>query len=266
MITKDDIEEFISKLPPAPKTVNETVKLLKAGELNKAAKVASEDKALNLYLKDLLNKPAFGLTKEVSDTVQIFSILGINGSLQAIYNYLLNMISPKKWIYFNLNQKKFNDFQAELSANWKKILDYLKVKDGDIEASISLLPSSVIVCEALFNKNKKDVELVRSSLDIDLNTILKRLSGYDIFDVCVLIAKKWEMGKNIQKIVKYSSGIVKEDTNDETVVFAKWMHLLLFYILSKPEFIESGLNDFIEFKIEFVTDIYDDFSKVIKTV
>ena len=257
MIKKEDIEEFISKLPPTPKIVNETIKLLKDGELSKAAKVASEDKALNLYLKDLLNKPAFGLSKEVNDTTQIFTILGISGSLQAIYNYLLDMISPKKWVYFKLNQKKFNNFQADLSGNWKKILNHLYINDKDIEASISLLPASVIICEALFNKHKNDVELIRSSSDIDLNTILKRLSSYDIFDISIMISKKWDMGKTIEEIIKYSSGLY--NVKSENIVYSKWMHMLLFFIVSKPEYIESGLNDFIEFQIDFVNDIYEDF-------
>ena len=40
------------------------------------------------------------------------------------------------------------------------------------------------------------------------------------------------------------------------------MHLLLFYELSQPLFIEAGLNDFIDFQIDYVGDIYEDFSTV----
>ena len=42
------------------------------------------------------------------------------------------------------------------------------------------------------------------------------------------------------------------------------MHLLLFYELSQPMFINAGLNDFINFEIEYVSDIYDDFAQLME--
>ena len=42
------------------------------------------------------------------------------------------------------------------------------------------------------------------------------------------------------------------------------MHLLVFFVLSKPLFIEAELNDFIEFQVEYVQDIYDDFAKLME--
>jgi hypothetical protein len=42
------------------------------------------------------------------------------------------------------------------------------------------------------------------------------------------------------------------------------MHLLLFYTLSQSKYIEAELNDFIDFQIDYVGDIYDDFSKIME--
>jgi len=263
VVTQEDINNYIKRIPPAPDVVKETIKLLQMGELNKASLIAKEDRALSSYLKDLINKPIYGFSKEVNDVTQIFSILGVSKSLQSVYNYLLNLLSPKKWNFFELNQKLFQDFQAELSASWAKILKHLGVDDKEIEASITLIPASVIVCEALFSDHKDDVALIRSNKDIDLNTILERLSGYTLFDVCVMIAKKWEMDETIQHIV-YASSAKDDIQNKELIVYAKWIHLLLFYVFSKPQFASTGLNDFIEFKIEFVEDIYEDFMQVME--
>jgi len=47
-------------------------------------------------------------------------------------------------------------------------------------------------------------------------------------------------------------------------MLGKWMHLLLFFTLSKSEFIEAGLNDFIDFQIDYVLDIYNDFIKIME--
>jgi len=261
VITKENIEQYIDKIPPAPKVVQETVKLLQQGELVRAANVAKEDLALSSYLRNLVNKPIYGFTNEIKDIGQIFGILGVSRSLQTVYNYLLNILSPDNWEFFKLTKSNFEMFQAELSTSWSKILEYLNVEDKEIESAVTLLPASIVVCEALFKEHKKDVELIRATKDMDLNIILQRLSGYSLFDICEMIAQKWEMDLKIIKLVKASSG--KEiDIEEEILEYAKWMHLLLFYILSKPHCIEAGLNDFLEFNVEFIEDIYEEFSKV----
>ncbi|NPA66760.1 MAG: HDOD domain-containing protein [Epsilonproteobacteria bacterium] len=263
MITKEDIEKYIQKIPPAPKAVQKTIQAINQGDLIKAAKEAKEDLAFSAYLKELVNKPIYGFRTEVKDTGQIFGILGLSQSQQVVYNYLLNILSPDEWKFFKLNKKTFNDLQDHLSLSWNKILEHLSIKDKEIESSITLLPASIIVCEALFNEKKEEVELIRSAKDLDLNTILKRLSGYTLFDISAMIAKKWEMDPKIIAIVRASSGIEKVE-NQEIENLAKWMHLLLFYTLSQPQYIEAGLNDFIEFKVEFVDDIYVEFMEVIE--
>ncbi len=263
MITVNQIDSFIEKIPPSPKILKETISLLNEGDLVKAAQVGKQDSALNAYLTDLVNKPIYGFRNEVNDISQIFGILGVSKSQQATYNYMISLLSPSKWKLFNLNKNSFYDLQAQLSANWQKITTHLEIDDKDIQSSISLLPASIIVSEALFCEKLEDVKLLRSVDEIDLNTILQRLCGMDLFDICERIAKKWEMPQKLTQIVQASSGL--RPSEDEAINrLGKWMHLLLFYTLSKPLFIEAGLNDFIDFQIDYVSDIYDDFSKVME--
>ncbi len=263
VITKEDIAQYIERIPPEPKAVRACVKYLQVGELGKAAKVAAEDPALSSYLRSLVNKPIYGFKNEVRDIAQIFSILGVSGSLQSVYNYLMNILSPDEWHFFAMNRRMFQDLQDELLVSWNKILEHLKVDDRNVQSAITLLPASIIVCEALFNDHKEDVELIRSTKDVDLNTILQRLSGYTLFDVCEMIAQKWEMPQLVAKIVKAASG-TQQTEDAQAVEYGKWMHLLLFYVLSKPQFIEAGLNDFIEFHVEFVSDIYEEFTAIME--
>ena len=263
MITKEQINNFIDKVPPSPKALKETIMHLANGDLVKAAAVAKEDKALNTYLKVLVNKPIYGFRNEVSDVSQIFGILGVNQSQQAVYNYMLTLLSPSKWKLFKLNRVVFYNLQADLSMNWKKILNYLNIEDKDTLCSISLLPASIIVSEALFCEKIKDINLLRSVNHIDLNTVLQRLTDIDLFDICEMIALKWEMPQEIISIIQASSG-VKPAENENINQLGKWMHLLLFYTLSQAKYIEAELNDFIDFQIDYVSDIYDDFSKVME--
>ena len=263
MITKDKIDFYIDKIPPTPKALRDTLLLLNAGELIKASHVAAEDLALKAYLKNIVNKPIYGFKNEVSDISQIFGILGVSASQQTVYNYMMTLLSPKKWVLFKLNVHTFHDLQAKLSLNWKKILTHLQIDEKEIESAIALLPASIIVAEALFNEKIDDVKLLRSVHDLDLNTILFRLCGVDLFDICEQISIKWEMPPKVAEIVQASSGL-KPSKDDSINTLAKWMHLLLFYELSQPIYIEAGLNNFIDFQIDFVSDIYDDFETLME--
>ena len=263
MVTAEDIKEYIKKIPPTPEILKQTLAYVNAGDLTKAAKTAQEDLALKAYLKDLVNKPIYGFKNEVSELPQIFGILGINGAKQSLYNYMLSILSPKSWTLFAMNQQLFYDLQADLSSRWHDILVHLKIDDKDIESAITLLPSSIIICEALFKNNLKEVQLLRSSKHLDYNTILKRLTKLDLFDISKYIAKQWHLPDNIGLIVQAASGtnIVENVQIDK---LSRWMHLLLFYELSQTKYIEAGLNDFIEFNTEYVINIYEDFIKLME--
>jgi len=263
LITNEKINSFIEKIPPAPKALQVTIMLLNNGELTKAAQIAETDLALKSYLKNIVNKPIYGFRNEVSEVSQIFGILGVSSSQQTVYNYMITLLSPDEWSLFKLNATIFHELQARLSRKWKTILNHLGINDMDIESAITLLPASIIVADALFGEKKDDVNLIRTTSDIDLNTILSRLCDNDLFDICEKISLKWEMPPKIAQIIKASSGN-KPNDNDSINNLGKWMHLLLFYELSQPIFIDSELNDFIDFNIAYVDDIYEDFAKLME--
>jgi HD-like signal output (HDOD) protein len=261
VIKKEKVDAYIQKIPPAPETLNQTLLLLDQGELVKAAQVAKEDLALNSYLVELVNKPIYGFRNTVTETSQIFGILGLERSQQAVYNYMISLLSPAKWQLFQLNKTSFYDLQAELTTKWQQILSHLEIEDAAAQNAIALLPASIIVSEALFCEKIDDVNLLRSVDEIDLNTILVRLCGMDLFDICERIAIKWNMHEKSAQIVQSASGL-KPTENEAINKLGKWMHLLLFHTLSQPTFINAGLNDFIDFQIDFVEDIYGDFAQL----
>jgi len=263
LITNEQINDFIEKIPPAPKALQLTIMFLNNGELVKAAQIAETDLALKAYLKNIVNKPIYGFKNEVSEISQIFGILGVSSAQQTVYNYMMTLLSPKEWKLFALRESTFHELQAKLSRRWKQILLHLNINDIEVESAITLLPASIIVSEALFNAKKSDVDILRGVNNIDLNTILFRLCNMDLFDICEKISIKWEMPTKITQIVQSSSGF-KPSNDEEINLLGKWMHLLLFYELSQPIFIEAGLNDFIEFQIDYVGDIYEDFATLME--
>jgi len=263
VITKEKIDNYIEKISPSPKALKETLTLLNNGELVKAAKVAQTDLALSAYLKSIVNRPIYGFKNSVSDISQIFGILGVNGSQQAVYNYMMSLLSPNQWKLFGLNKSSFHTLQDALVIKWQMILNHLNIESKDIQNAITLLPASIIVSEALFCEHIKDVNLLRSAKALDYNTILMRLCKVDLFDICEQISLKWDMPNEVATIVQAASGVKpSEDALINTL--GKWMHLLLFYELSQPMFIEAGLNDFIDFQIDYIEDVYEEFSTLME--
>lgn len=262
MISQEDIQTYIRSIPPSPAVIKKVLVQLNEGELSKAAAEAAEDPALKLYLQNIVNKPIYGFKNDIKDIRQIFGVLGLAQAEQIIYNYMISLLAPSQWELFKLSNKNFSQLQDSLGIIWKKILEDKEIKEKEIYSAISLLPASIIVCEALFKSKQDEVNLLRSTKEIDYNTILKRLSGMDLFDLCARIAVEWEMPEIISKIVLCSKG--KNSETDETIIeLSKWMHLLFFYQLSQPDSVEAGLNDFIEFNIDYVQDIYEQFQEVV---
>lgn len=263
MVTQEQISHYIQNIPPVPDIVKQTLGFVQSGDLIKAAKCAEQDPALKLYLKTLINRPIYGFRNEVSDVSQIFGILGTSTAQQILYHYLLTLLVPKEWKLFALNHHAFYDLQASLSRKWEKILRHLNLLSRDTESAITLLPASIIVCDALFGDHKNEVEQLRSVKALDYNTILYRLSKQTLFDICTVIAHKWEMSPSISRIVHAASGL-DQNLEPKERVLAQWIHLLLFYELSQSPYVCAGLNEFIDFQIEFVQDIYESFMQVVE--
>jgi len=259
---KQKINRFIDNIPAIPKNVRECASFLEQGDLNKASIKASSDIAFVRYLINMINKPIFGFRNEVKDVSQIFGILGVKRASQVVNAYYATLIFPKKWKVFKMNNNDFQLLQSMLIYNWNKILDFTKYNHIHIASVVSLLPASLIVCEALFEDNIDDISLLKEYQNISYDEILYKMSGLRLFDIFIQICEKWELNDESVKLVEYLSQ--KKDDNSILSKLARYLHLLIFFELSKPVFIQAGVNDFIEFDIEFVQDIYDNFLKIVE--
>lgn len=264
MVNKKEIQEYIKSIPPKPDVVNRTIKEVEKKELKKASNIAKEDIVLVKYMQNLINKPIFGLRNKVEDLTQIFAILGTDAVYELLHHYLLTLLSPKEWRVFKLNESLFAELQANLSFYWGKILEYEKVEDKNISSAISLLPVTIIVCDELFYSSKNELEILSESSIIDYDFMLFKLTGIHLNSLSIRIGKYWGYSPTALNIIRVSSKNKNEkDYNPQIVRLGQWMHLLLFYVLSKPVFITSELNSFIKFDIDYVQPVYQDFEKAL---
>lgn len=262
MITKEKIEAYIEKVPAMPEVVKKCSSALEGGDLVKAASFAGEDPAFMFYLRNIVNKPIFGFREDIKDPKQIFGILGLSRASQVVKSYLVSLMTPKDWVVFKLNGTLFQNLQSSLIVKWEKILEHEDCKDKDIISTISILPSSIIICEELFRDFYDDFLILSERNDLSFNDVLKNLTGMSILGIAKILCEKWSLPDTVANILEILE--TKESPNDDEnmLKIAKYMHLLLFYELSRADFIDTGLNSFIEFDVEFAQDVYDDFLSI----
>jgi len=262
MVNKKDLENYMKNIPPKPDIIKRTLDEIQKQDLRMAGEIAKEDIILVKYMQNLINKPIFGIRNKVQDITQIFTILGIDMVYELLHHYLLSLLSPKEWKVFKLDDNSFKELQAHLSFYWNKILEYENIEDKDISSAITLLPVTIIVCDELFHNSKSELEILSDSSIIDYDFLLHKLTGVHLTEFSIRIGKYWEYSETSLKIIQASS---KSNTklDSTTVRLGQWMHLLLFYVLSKPMFINSELNTFIKFDIEYIQPVYDGFEKAL---
>jgi len=262
MVSKRDLEGYIKTIPPKPEVIKRVLDAISRSELREAGEIAEADPILKKYLQDLVNKPFYGFRNRVTSLPQIFSILGVNGSQETVSHYLLSLLAPKKWHIFKLNSIVFQNLQATLGFYWRKTLEYENIDSKELSATISLLPATVILCDTIFYKSSDEVALIQDNSDFDFNILLKEITGVSLFELIIFIGKYWGFSPSSLQIIKASANRAKID-DKKILRLGQFMHLILFYVLSKEEFISTGLNGFIKFDIEYVMPIYDDFQKIL---
>ncbi|WP_457593320.1 HDOD domain-containing protein [Hydrogenimonas sp.] len=262
MVTSQQIGEYLKRVPPLPEALSGALKSLEEGELASAAKAASSDPALIHYLKQVVNSAAYGFKQELKDPMQIFSALGTERAKQLLYAYMVHSVAPQKWGYFSLDKEGFRQFQVSLMQKWEQIVSAEKIEEKYMSAA-ALMSAGLIVADAIFADHASDVALIRESGDLDLDTILERVSRLSFEQLVRAIAKKWEVDDDIIRLVSLSFGKTDCSGSESLCRPARLLHLLLFYELSRPVMLDAGANAFISFNPEFSMPVLERFEEIV---
>lgn len=260
MVTKEEIQHYLKNVPALPNVVRECLTHLQNGELDKAAAAAKSDQKLIHYLKQVVNSAAYGFRNKLEDEKQIFSALGSHKAKQLVYAFMIDASSPSQWSYFELTKNEFKSLQIEMIKDFNTILRSYKLENTPYQSASSIICAAVVVADQIFGDRKEDVAIVQQSQDLTLDQILQRISGYSFANLIAYVAKLWEAEEDVQQLLILSFG--QKKCEGQVCELAKMMHLLLFKTFSKPLFIKAGLNDFIELKVDFIENIYENFNKV----
>ncbi|MDD3324789.1 MAG: HDOD domain-containing protein [Sulfurospirillaceae bacterium] len=262
MLTCEQIESYVASIPSLSKNVRECLKYLDDGNLGLCADTASHDKALMFYLASIVNKPIFGFRNDISNPRQIFSILGVVRAKQILYSYYISLITPKKWEVFDFSTQKFQDFQARLIFKWEKILKSLNIENEELSMAVTIIPASLAFCDMLFRDMLDIVLPLREVKQISYEEILYKTSQKTFFDICALVAKKWDFSTDIVDFIVDVGN--KEVKSDEKHLAVAYLRMLLLQEMSTPTMMQGGFNDFFEFELDFSEEMLGNFFKLIE--
>ena len=241
LISQEEIKKYLQSVPPLPESAAKTLQYLKTGDLRKAAIEAENDLVLKKQIERVVNSAYFSLPNRVEDTVQLFTMIGLEMAKSLIYSYIVSLLEPKEWKIFNIN---FKDFQAEFLASYEKymILEFGKETYKKFPEIGAIIPVAVCVCDMLLGDKKDKLELITSSSPLEIGTLLKRMTGVTLFGIAAEIAKTWDLETQKCDIIKNSECIECKNS------ISALTHFLFFYLVSKPAFMD--LNSLIEFNPE----------------
>ena len=262
LITKEEIIKKLNSIPPLPESVKDSIKYLKAGDLQKAADSVNKDIVLKKRIETIVNSAYFGFSNKLTDTRQMFSALGLEMARSVVFSYMVSLLAPKEWKIFK--KLDFQDFQTAFLANAKEAIIietnediYKKYAD-----SLAIIPSVICLIDELLGDKIDKVDLLMENSNLDYGKILKRFTGFSLFSLASFVAKKWGVDKPNIDFIQYIE-CETCDIDDETIQkIAGAVHLEFFYLVSKPNFFE--LNSFIEFNpqvIEIADKLYKKLSE-----
>jgi hypothetical protein len=251
LISKEDIKKYLDDIPPIPKYAMECLNALKEGDLKKAAEAAENDLVLKKQLEKIVNSAAFALKNKVDNTLQLFTLLGIENVRAIVYSYLVSLLQPKEWKIFKIN---FSEFQKDFLNYYKEFmtLEFAEATYKKYAEIGAIIPASVCVCDSLLGDKKEKLNIILNSSPLEYGTLLKRLTGKSLFGIAATIAELWELEKEKCEIIKKSECEICDNT------ISALTHFTFFYLVSKPTFMD--LNSLIEFNpqcIEFIPKTYE---------
>jgi len=263
MIEKSKVLTYIDQIPSSQEVIQKAITLLNAGNLEDTASLLQSAPAIVGYLQDMSKKGVFPIQEKNPSTIMVLTFFGSKKSKALLYTYLISVMLPKKWRIFKMDNNLFFELNADLVHLWEKILKKESPKNiNRYIAASSLITASVAICDSIFGDNEDDINTLRSISEIDFNGLLKYLTDMSIFDIAKIVGEKLAFDSEVIEIIDYASGLSKNNDTSEIVRLGKFLHLLLFFTLSRSHYIKAGLNNFLKFNSDSVVSILEEFNTI----
>lgn len=260
ILSQEELDRYILSIPPLSETIRNCMDALEQNNLQQAAKHAHHDPALCFYLRSQVNNSLI-LKHTVTDVPQMFSSLGVVRSKQLIAAYVVRLLCDSDWHFFECDNPFFEQLQIRFMHHWNEILKAEGAgEDSELSLAGILLPSALVVCDRLFGDSREEVIMLQQFHNLECNEILRRILGISFFQLAEIIGLKWQLPEQVTNIILLSEGEEDLESQEElNLKLARHLHLLLFYILSRPGNADSNLLRFCFFNVEFAEPVRETF-------
>ncbi len=266
MIAKSEVISYIAQIPSSQQVIQQAIKLLDSNNLEQAGQLLQTAPAIVDYLQKMSRKGVLCIQEKdpCANTVIVF--FGSKKTKAILYTYLISTILPKKWQLFDISNDQFFELSATLIHNWERILKTICPNDiSKYIAASSLITSSIAICDSIFGAKRKELDSLMSISHIDFSKLLETLTGMSIFDVAKIVGEKLSFEQEAIDVIGYAATAKESTENPQAAKLGKFLHLLLFYSLSRQEYIKTGLNSFLNFNTDGVAGVFEQFSSIVET-
>lgn len=262
LFLESQISKFLAAIPASPKTVSEAIKLAKDNKLAEAAAVLEADPIIKAYILNKASSPSFTFIEKPKNLSHALSLFGAPLSLAVLESYLLEALMPKKWHIFKLSNEQYHSIHNSMLTRWQNILDKTVPSKARVYASAAaLLLASLPICDVLLASKSEYMELVREN-GLKLNDVLFRLGKMSLYSVAAKVGELLDFDKNAIMLVRLAEKPMLNESK-ELEKLSKLLHLLLFYQLSEPLALESGLDAFAVCHTSFIGDELETFMNIV---
>jgi HD-like signal output (HDOD) protein len=247
LIDLKDIKNYLSKVPAMPEDIRLCIKYLNDNDLKNASNSIKNNLILKKHIESIVNSAYFSLPNKVTDITQLFTLLGVETAKSIVLTHLVSLLQPKEFQIFK--KLDFNSFQADFLNTLKEgiILECGESVYKKYAESLAIIPATICIIDDILSQRKDEMNLIRESSELSYGDLFYRFTKITLFGLASKVAAIWELDNDIQNVIKKSE-CMDCKIEEEIKKLSATIHLLLFKVVSKQEFME--LNSLVRFNIQ----------------
>lgn len=266
MLDKQEILEFVKEvldsIPRPNEQLRECETALNTGNTIQAINIIKKDDSLARHISSLnlaylkhTGIPLFARSKKLD--AHDAEIL-----LKILHMHYVSLATPKRWRIFSV-AATFKNLQRAYLFDFHRLTND-KGFDKYIGCAVALLPLAIGICDMVLSKLMLNPKEFCANLNQSYNALLISLCGFSAFTLLEKVAKSWELLPQViaalETLTKEETNINQQATNQEKRDLFLATKVLFGFEFSRPDFLRSGLDMFLDFDNELNIECLERFN------
>lgn len=197
------------KIKPLSKTIEELKNLDKDVSLREISSIISKDIALSTSLVEYVNKPFFGVVKEISSVNQAITFLGKEKTLAFAFNYGVKDSLGIDLSFYGLDEEKFNKInflRSQLATLWYKKVsfsEYIIISSAAMLGAIG----KIYLNQILKEMDKINQEKFKTYVKFDRLFAEDDILEISSEKISAMLLNKWGFSSELTNSIYYANDI-----------------------------------------------------------